>query len=127
MTENSELGLFINFFLEFIEWICDIDVGNRIAFDTHDVMMVILFHEFVALNVIMEVDGNDDASLDENLKLSIECDFVDLGYIEFLEPTPNFIHGKWLRILREDLEKCSAKLRHTKTFSSEFISKLSGS
>lgn len=126
MTENRELRFLINLVFERIKRIRDVDVGNSIAFYADNVMMVILFHEFVTLHVIMEKDGDDDASLDENLKLSIECDFMDLGDIEFFEPTPNFVHGKRLHILREDLEKRFPKLRHAESFSSEIVAKLCG-
>ena len=127
MTENRELGFLINLVFERIKRIRDVDVGDSIAFDADDVVMVILFDEFVALHVIMEKDGNDDAGFDENPELSIECDFMDLRDIEFFEPTPNFVHGKRLHILREDLEKRFPKLRHAKSFSSEIVSKLCGS
>lgn len=127
MTENRELRFFIDLILELIEWIRDIDIRNSIALYADNVMMVILLHEFVALHVIVEKDGDDDASLDENLELSIECDFMDLGDIEFFEPTPNFVHGKRLHILREDLEKGSPELRHAKTFCSKIVAKLCGS
>lgn len=71
MTENSELRLFINAILEFVERIGNVDIGDCIAFDADDVMVVILFHEFVTLDVIMEIDGRDDALLREEIEFPI--------------------------------------------------------
>ena len=72
MTEDRKFGLFLNLALFITKVIADIDIGNRIALQADDVMMMPVVGPLVPFDLIMEVDGLKDGSVGENIELSVE-------------------------------------------------------
>ncbi len=125
MTQNSEFRFFLNLALRIGKVIANIDIGHGFALNADDVVMVVLFDGFVSQNLIMEMDGVNDGGVDEEIEFSIECDFVDREVV-FFQERQDFVCRKRLHSMREDLEKCASKLRHTKSACSKLVSNLTG-
>lgn len=85
MTKDSELSFLFNLALRVTKVVANINISNRVAFYADDMVVMGLFHRFIPLNLIMEMDGVNNCSVGEEIELSIECYFVGWEVVFFEE------------------------------------------